>query len=131
MLRVRNDRAFDSEDAAYGKSVADVGIGHESALHGNGEETGAFHLHDGIVFKIAAPLFVGNRFGARRRRRFLESASEFAAELVFDEIFRRGQNAFQFFFEAIFLSGEDEFGNERDGMAHRFAKRDAKFNEIF
>jgi hypothetical protein len=113
-----NDRAFHRKNPADGQTIADMGVGHESALHRNRQEAGAFHLHDGFVLKVPAPLLVGNGFFARRRRGFDEGAGEFATQVVFNKRCRIAKHCGDLLFQPIFFSRKNEFGNERDGVAH-------------
>jgi hypothetical protein len=129
--RIRNHSAFNGQHAADRQPITDMRVGHERALHGNRQKARAFHLHDSFVLEILAPLFVGDRLVARRRRSFEERTREFAAEIVFRERSWIGQHRFQLAFQFILLSAEDEFGNKRDSVAHWLAQRDAEFDEIF
>ena len=83
-----------------GQTVADVRIGHERPRHRHRQQAGLLHLHDGLVFQSFAPLAVFDRLGAWRRRCIQQRFSQFASQIVFNEIGRVGDDRLDFLFQS-------------------------------
>ena len=129
---VRDDDVIGGEHAADGQAVADVGVGHQSAGHGHGEEAGFLHLHDGLGLQASAPLAVFDGFGARGRRGFEQGAGEFAAQGVGDKGGGVGDDGGDLVGEARFVAAaEDILGDEISGAPGGFTQRDAEAEEVF
>lgn len=128
---VGDDRVFSREDAANGKPVTDMGIGHEGTGEGDREGAGVGDLFDGFGVQIVAPLLPGGEFGAWGVGGSVEGAGERGAVGVVEVGGGIGDDVHEVGFDLGAIESAREESTHVDvGEFEGIAKGNAEIDEV-